>query len=69
MQTNEKLVTRAENIIMEATGCDRETAQKARVESNGRVKVAVVMVLLGCTVDEAVAKLEANEGKVRKAIA
>ena len=69
MQTNEKLVTRAENIIMEATGCDRETAQKARVESNGRVKVAVVMVLLGCTVEEAVAKLEANEGKVRKAIA
>ena len=69
MQTNEKLVTRAENIIMEATGCNRETAQKARVESNGRVKVAVVMVLLGCTVDEAVAKLEANEGKVRKAIA
>jgi len=69
MQTNEKLVTRAENIIMAATDCTREVAAKARVESGGRVKVGIVMVLMGCTAEEAVAKLEAAEGKVRVAIA
>ncbi|MGN1343467.1 MAG: N-acetylmuramic acid 6-phosphate etherase [Traorella sp.] len=68
MQTNEKLVARAENIIMEATGCTREVAQKVRVESNGRVKVAVVMVLMNCSAEEAEAKLDKAEGKVRKAI-
>ena len=57
MQTNEKLVTRAENIIMAATDCTREVAAKARVESGGRVKVGIVMVLMGCTAEEAVVKL------------
>lgn len=68
MQTNEKLVTRAENIIMAATDCTREVAQKARIESNGRVKLAIVMVLMNCTVEEAEAQLEKAEGKVRVAI-
>lgn len=69
MQTNEKLITRAENIIMAATECTREVAQKARIESNGRVKLAIVMVLMNCSAEEAEAKLDKAEGKVRVAIA
>lgn len=67
-QTNEKLVTRAENIIMEATGCTREEASKARVAANGKVKLAVTMILTGLDMDSAAKKLEDAKGHVRDAI-
>ena len=51
MQTNEKLVVRAENIVIEATDCDRDTARRALKEANGKVKTAVVMILLNCKYD------------------
>ena len=68
MQTNEKLVTRAENIIMEATGCSREEASAARIAANGRVKLAVTMILTGTDIETAAKKLEAAKGHVREAI-
>lgn len=67
-QTNEKLVTRAENIIMEATGCSREEASKARVAANGKVKLAVTMILTGLDMEEAAKKLDEAKGHVREAI-
>lgn len=68
MQTNEKLVSRAENIIIEATGANRETAKKALKESNGKVKTAIIMILLNCNYDEAEIRLEKAEGHVRYAL-
>lgn len=67
-QTNEKLVIRAENIIMEATGCSREEASKARVAANGKVKLAVTMILTGLDMEEAAKKLDEAKGHVREAI-
>ena len=68
MQTNEKLVSRAENIIIEATGTNRETAKKALKDSNGKVKTAIIMILLNCNYDEAEIRLEKAEGHVRYAL-
>lgn len=68
MQTNEKLVSRAENIIIEATGANRETAKKALKESKGKVKTAIIMILLNCNSDEAEIRLEKAEGHIRYAL-
>lgn len=67
-QTNEKLVTRAQNIAMAATGCMREEAAKALDAANGHVKTAIVMLLNGTTADEARAALDVAKGHVRDAI-
>lgn len=66
--TNEKLVSRAENIVMKATDTDRETVQRTLAESDGKVKVAIIMILLNIDRDSAVVRLEESEGHVRKAI-
>ena len=68
MQTNEKLMSRAQNIIVEATGCSEDRANKLLLESKGEVKTAIVMELLGLNYDEATKKLIDSEGVVRKAI-
>ncbi|MFO8069228.1 MAG: N-acetylmuramic acid 6-phosphate etherase [Alkalibacterium sp.] len=66
--TNEKLVSRAENIVMKATNTERETAKNALAESDGKVKVAIIMILLDIDRETAVKKLEESEGHVRKAL-
>ena len=43
VQTNEKLVLRAQNILMEATGISREEAIPVLKEAGGSVKKAIVM--------------------------
>lgn len=48
MQTNEKLVTRAENIVMTATKCNREVVKDVLKRASGSVRVAVTMILLDC---------------------
>lgn len=68
MQSNEKLKTRAENIVMEATGCERETARTAIDEAKGSVKLAITSILLDTPVDEAEKALEKAKGHIRKAI-
>ena len=68
MQSNEKLIVRAQNIVMEATGCDRQTAAEKLVESDGNAKTAITMILADCTVAEARARLEKARGHVREAI-
>lgn len=68
-QTNEKLRARAQNIVMEATGCTREGAVAALADAGGRVKTAVVMVLAGLDAREAESALEDSHGHVRGAVA
>lgn len=65
--TNSKLVERSRRIIMEATNCDYETAQKS-LEIGGDVKTAIVMILTGSSKEEAKQKLENNKGFIRQAI-
>ena len=68
MQTNEKLVVRAQNIVMEATGCDRETAAEKIAIADGSAKTAITMILADCGLEEAKARLEKAKGHVREAI-
>ena len=69
MQTNEKLRVRAQNIVMEATGCGRVEAVRALGEAEGSAKCAIVMLLADVDASEAKARLARAKGKVRDAIA
>ena len=68
MQTNEKLVVRAQNIVMEATGCERETAAEKIGIAGGNAKTAITMILADCGLEEARERLEKAKGHVREAI-
>ena len=68
MQTNEKLHTRAENIVMDATGVERSEARSAIDAAGGSVKCAITMLLANCSAQEAKSRLEAAGGHVRTAI-
>ncbi|MEG0166037.1 N-acetylmuramic acid 6-phosphate etherase [Anaerorhabdus sp.] len=66
--SNLKLVERAKKIIMEATGCSYEIAEEKFIESGKSSKVAIVMILTGLNKEEALNKLEKNNGFVKKSI-
>lgn len=66
--SNEKLQVRAENIVMQATGVDRETAKRTIASAGGRCKTAITMILADCTKEEAEQRLGQANGHVRKAI-
>jgi N-acetylmuramic acid 6-phosphate etherase len=68
-QTNEKLVSRARNIVCEATGCSLQDADKTLRLADEDVKCAVVMLLAQVNADEARSRLQAARGHVREAIA
>ena len=68
MQTNEKLKVRAQNILMEVTGIEREMAKKVLEQADGHVKTAIVMVLTNSNKDEAVALLNKAEGHISRAL-
>ncbi|MDR0923637.1 MAG: N-acetylmuramic acid 6-phosphate etherase [Hungatella sp.] len=68
VQTNTKLIKRAENIVMEATGCSRNEAQEALACTDGHAKTAIVSILSGCRAQEAREKLAKAHGHVRYAI-
>lgn len=68
-QTNEKLVTRAQNIVMTATECTRDEAKSALAQADGHVKTAVVMVLAGCDAQDAKLRLNKAKGHVKGALA
>ena len=67
-QTNEKLHTRAENIVIDATGVEREKARAAIDAAGGSVKTAITMLLADCDAQEAARRLEKARGHVREAI-
>lgn len=68
MDTNQKLHERCRHIVMDATDCDYDTADKALNECGNHCKTAIVMILLGCDANEAKAKLQLADGFVRKAV-
>lgn len=68
MQTNAKLVTRAENIVIDATNCSRDHAQNTLEKSKGSVKIAITMILLQCSYEEAQNLLKESHGHIRNAL-
>lgn len=67
--SNEKLNVRAQNIVMTATACDREAVEAALREAGGRVKIAIVMLLLKVPAEKGEKVLNHAHGRVRKALA
>ena len=65
---NVKLANRAERIIMEAAGIEREAAARLLGESGGEVKLAVVMARLGAGREEAAKRLAAAGGRIADAL-
>ncbi|WP_312652355.1 N-acetylmuramic acid 6-phosphate etherase [Proteiniclasticum sp.] len=68
MQSNEKLKTRAENIVMAATDCSRETARQTIDEAKGSVKLAIASILLNTSTEEAREALDKANGHIRKTL-
>lgn len=66
--SNNKLSTRAENIVMDATGVSREKAQEVIGIAGGNVKIAITMILADCDCETATHLLKVNNGHVRDAI-
>jgi N-acetylmuramic acid 6-phosphate etherase len=66
--TNEKLVDRAQRIIVDATGVDRPTAAKL-LEEAGSVKVAIAMQKLSLDRSAAETKLKGAGGSLARALA
>ena len=66
--TNKKLVESAKKIVCEATGVDREVAEKVLKETNYDVKLSILMILTGLDINEAKEKLSQNKGYIAKAM-
>ena len=67
--TNSKLVTRAENIIMEITGATRKESASALNAAGMRPKVAALMLMKELTKEEAESELKSTGGSLREALA
>lgn len=65
--SNKKLNARAIRIVMQATECDFETANKALNNAKLNAKLAILNILTGISVDEGIKLLEENYGFLRKA--
>ena len=66
--TNAKLIERQVSIVMEATECDRNTAQTALNACGSHCKTAIVMVLANLSAEEAKTLLADNQGFIRQAL-
>ena len=66
--TNRKLEARARRILMEAAGCDAETADTLLEQSHGAVKPAILMYLSGIDYERAMQKLKKNHGCLKQAL-
>lgn len=67
--TNVKLQDRAERIVMEVTGLEREAARALLLAADGRVKRALVMQALQVDAATADARLVAAGGVIRRVVA
>lgn len=65
---SQKLVDRGERILMEVCGLQREEARAAMDAADGRVKVAIVMVMLSVDRGGAESALAAAGGVTRRAV-
>lgn len=66
--TNAKLIERQTRIVMEATECDRETAEQALQQCERHCKTAIVMILTGLNAQQAKHLLSDNHGFIRSAL-
>ncbi|KAA5947989.1 N-acetylmuramic acid 6-phosphate etherase [Pantoea sp. Bo_2] len=66
--TNQKLVQRQVNIVMQATDCDDAIASAALTACGGHCKTAILMVLADLAADEAKALLSQHQGFIRQAL-
>ncbi len=66
--TNAKLLARAIRLTALATGADDGVCETALKACRYRVKVAIVMILLGVDADTALQRLKASDGDVRTAL-
>lgn len=66
--TNEKLATRAINIVMQATECSKEEATDVLQQSKNEVKTAILMQLCGIPYETAKQRLANSSGFLREAI-
>lgn len=67
--TNEKLVERQKNIVMQATGCERHEAEQALAASGNHCKTAILMILTQLSYPEAKQLLAQHNGFIRRALA
>lgn len=66
--SNEKLISRAINIVMQATGVEEAVARKKMEESDGNVKAAILMILLDIDKETAEQKLVETKGHIRQSL-
>ncbi|MDH3001485.1 N-acetylmuramic acid 6-phosphate etherase [Chelonobacter oris] len=66
--TNHKLIERQKNIVMQATDCTREEAEKALQESGQHCKTAILMILAQLSAPQAKQLLRAHHGFIRSAL-
>jgi len=66
--TNQKLVQRQINIVMQATDCDEASASQALAACGGHCKTAILMLLAGLDAEEARARLKTHQGFIRRAL-
>ena len=63
--TNEKLVERCRRIVMMATGCNHEKADSILIETDNNCKLAIVMILLNKSKQEAEEALKKANGFIK----
>jgi N-acetylmuramic acid 6-phosphate etherase len=66
--TNIKLQDRAVRIIQAATQCEATEAEGKLLEADNQVKVAIAMILLGVSADEARAALKSANSRLREVV-
>lgn len=66
--TNQKLVQRQINIVMQATDCDEASASHALAACGGHCKTAILMLLAGIDAAEARTLLARHQGFIRRAL-
>lgn len=66
--TNRKLIARAARIVIQATDCDNELAQKTLEQTDYDVKLAILMILTGLDKASAYEQLHRQNGFLRRAV-
>jgi N-acetylmuramic acid 6-phosphate etherase len=66
--TNAKLLRRALDLTMRASGADETRAEEMLQACEHSVKLAIVALRRGCTPEQARAALQAADGSVRRAL-
>lgn len=66
--SNEKLKARAIKIVMEATDCDKTTAEQTLQQADNHAKLAILMILANLNKTEAEQRLAAHQGRLRQAL-